>query len=165
MDFKELPLEKRYNKLLDDLALSVILSYTLAKEQGTIDKLNDLFVTATKKMLPGYLGVSARLLKRIVPNKAFKKMVEVFVNSYLQAFHSLSNIKVTWVSDREAKIKINCEFIEKMKNVVEKTGFDVDHRIWCKSEAYIYKELMKEFGLDVTLVPEFNGCQAIARLN
>lgn len=164
MDFNELPIKKRYDKLLDDLALSVIISYTHAKEQGTTDALNNLYVAATKKMLPGYLGVSAKLLKKIAPNKTFKKMVKIFVNSYLQAFHSLSNVKVIWVSDTEAKININCEFIDKMKKVVDKTGFNVDHRIWCKSEAYIYKELMKQFGLDVTLTPEANGCQTIAKL-
>jgi len=164
MQFKELPLKERYDRLLDDLALSVMLSYVHAQEFDTVDKLNDLYVMANKKMLPSYLGVSLKILKKIAPNKTFKKIFEKFVNTYLQAFHSLSNIKVTWISDREVTVDINCEFIKKMKNVVDRTGLNVDPRIWCKSESYIYSEVMKELGLDVTLIPDKNGCKTIVKL-
>ena len=164
MQFKELPLEERYDRLLDDLALSVVLSYAHAQEFETVDKLNDLFVMANKKMLPSYLGVSLKFLKRIAPNKTFKKILEKFVNTYLQAFHSLSNITVTWISDREVTVDINCDFIKKMKNVVDRTGLNVDPRIWCKSESYIYSEAMKELGLDVILFPDKNGCRTIVKL-
>lgn len=64
-------------------------------------------------------------------------MAKIFVSAYLQAFHSLSNVKVKWVSDTKAKININCEVIVKMKNVVDKNGFNVDNRIWCKSKAHM----------------------------
>ena len=117
-----------------------------------------------KKMLPGYLGVSIKLLKRIAPNKTFKKVFEKFVNTYLQAFHSLSEIEITWLSNQEANVQIKCEFIKKMEKMVKKTGLDIDSRIWCKSETFIYKELMKEFDLDVTLTPTTNGCQTNVKL-
>ena len=61
MQFKELPLKERYDRILDDLALSVILSYVHAQEFDTVDKLNDLYVMANKKMLPSYLGVSIKI--------------------------------------------------------------------------------------------------------
>lgn len=164
MKFKELPLEERYDSLLDSTAMSTVLSYALAKELGAVDKLNDLHVMAMKKMFPGYLGMSLKLIKKIAPTKTFKKIIENFVNSYLQAFHSLSNIEVTWISDREVAVTINCGFAKKMKDVVEKTGLDIDPRIWCKSESYIYREFMKEFGIDVTHTPETNGCRATVKL-
>ena len=164
LEYNELPLKDRYDRLLDDLALSVVLSYAHAKELGTIDKLNDLHVMAMKKMLPGYLGISLKLMKMIAPNKTFKKIFQNFINTYLQTFHSLSNIKVSWLSDREVNVVINCDFIKKMKDVVDKTGLAIDPRIWCKSETYIFKEFMKDFGLDVTLTPNKNGCKTNVKL-
>lgn len=164
MEFKELSIEERYDRLLDLVAMIGVISYALAKELGAVGKLNDLHVLAMKKMLPSYLSMSVKVMKKIAPDKTFKKILESFV-AYAQACHSLSNIEVTWISDREAAVAINdCGVVKKMRDVVQKTGLDIDPRIWCKAEHYVYPRFLKEFGIDLTPTVEANGCRFRAKL-
>jgi hypothetical protein len=49
---KEMPLEKKYNKLLDQYVLTEAMNCALHKELGTMAKRNDMMLKIWKKMLP-----------------------------------------------------------------------------------------------------------------
>jgi len=97
---KEMPLKEKYDKLLDLYVQTEVVNYTLHKELGTIDKRNDMMFKVWKKLLPGYMGIALKVMKTIAPGKTFKKMVDAF-SSFSQVTLPLSNLEVTWVSDRE----------------------------------------------------------------
>ena len=44
MAIKEMPLEEKHDKLLDQYVLSELMSYALHKELGTMDKRNDMML-------------------------------------------------------------------------------------------------------------------------
>lgn len=158
ISLKEIPIEERYDRLLDAMALSTMISYALAQEVGAVDKLNDLNVLAMKKMMPSYLSLGLKVMRMLAPGKTFEKVLENF-GAYGQTYHSVSDIDATQVSDREVVVNINCKMFKRMRDTVQKIGLDIDPRIWCKAESYIYPNFMSEFGLDVTHEVTANGCQ------
>ena len=64
LDIKEMSIEERYDRLLDDYLLDVATDYAVLKELGGVDKQLDLSVKIQKKMLPKILGSAVfKLLK------------------------------------------------------------------------------------------------------
>jgi len=49
-----MPLEERYDKLLDQYMQTELMNSALHKELGTMNKLNDTMLKVWKKMLPSY---------------------------------------------------------------------------------------------------------------
>ena len=165
MDIKEMPIEDRYDKLLDDYLLDLATDYAVLKELRGVDKEIDLSVKMQKKMLPKILGGPMfKLLKALAPGRTFKQLS----NSWLynaQTWHPLSTIEVTNVSDRELTGGIkNCILLKRMRDIVKKTGLEIDPKFLCKKDAKYFPELFKEFGIDVTWNLEENGCRFTAKI-
>ena len=165
MVMKEMPLEEKYNKLLDYYVLNEIGSYALVKELGAVDKGFDLSVKASVKMLPNRVGIAFELLKILTPGTAFNQLIEKYVYS-LQMTIPLQNIELNKVSDRESTYRINnCPIIKRMRSLAKKTGLDIDPKFYCEIESKIIQGVANEFG--VTLVTKLtkNGCINTAKLS
>jgi len=161
---KEMPLEERHDKLMDQYMLTELMSYALHKELGTMDKRNDLMLKVWKKMLPGYMGIALKVMKTVAPSTTFKKLVNGFV-SFGQVTIPLSNIESTWVSDREAVIRFkNCPFLSRGKELAKKAGLDIDPKEICKNDSKVMPKMFEEFGIEVTMELEETGCRATAKL-
>jgi len=159
-----MPLEEKHDKLLDQYMLSELMSYALHKELGTMDKRNDMMLKVWKKMLPSLMGIALKMMKTIAPVTTFKKIVDGFV-SFGQVTIPLSNIELTWVSDREAVIRFkNCPFLVRGKELAKKAGLDIDPKEICKNDQTYMPRMFEEWGIDVTMELEENGCRATAKL-
>ena len=155
---KEMPLEERYDKLFDQYVLTEAMNYALHKELGVVDKYIDLSVKVWKKMMPSHLGTAFKALKAIAPGKAFKQISDQTVYTR-QMLIPPSNIELTMVSDREATVRTkNCPVLKKMRDVVKKAGLDIDPKFMCEMDARIIPEVVKGFGVDLTMELEENGC-------
>ena len=117
-----------------------------------------------KKILPGYMGVALQVMKTIAPGRMFKKMVDAFI-SFSQVTVPLSNLEVTWVSDREVAMRTkNCPMLVRGKELAKKAGLDIDPKEICKNEQTYMPKMLAEWGLDITMKLEENGCQMIGKL-
>jgi hypothetical protein len=164
LEFKEMPVEEKHDKLLDQYILSELMNYALHKEMGTLDKRNAMMSKVYKKMLPSLLGVALKVMKTITPGRTFKNIVNGFV-SYSQSTNPLSNLEVTWVSDREALIRTrDCVELQRMRDMAKKAGLDLDPKEICENDSKIMPEMFEEFGVEVTIELEKNGCAARAKL-
>lgn len=164
MEIKEMPIEEKYNRLLDEYLLGIAMGHVLHKELGVCDKANDLWVKAHKKMYPSYLDIAFKVLKAITPGKVFKQAANSLIY-HNQAFVPLSNAEVNWVSDREVVVKTkNCVILKRMKDLVKKADLDVDPNFICEDDSKILPELAKEFGVDLSVELEQNGCITTAKL-
>ena len=161
---KEMPLEEKYEMLFDRYALAIATSYALHKELGVVDKSHDFSVKVMKKMLPSLAGVVFKVAKVITPGKAFKKAVDQYMYA-IQALNPLSNIEVTWVSDREEVFRVkNCRMLEKVRDMVKKAGLDIDPKFVCENDRKNSIEVLKELGIDLAMELEENGCRGTAKL-
>jgi len=159
-----MPLEEKHDKLLDQYMLSELMNYALNKELGTMDKRNDMMFKVWKKMLPSFMGIALKVMKAIAPGKTFKNIVNGFV-SFSQVTTPLSNIELTWVSDREAVMRTkNCPFLVRGKELAKKAGLDIDPKEICKNDSKVMPKMFEEFGIKVTMELEENGCRATAKL-
>ncbi len=151
MAIKEMPIEEKYDKLLDQYALNEVMNYVLHKEAGTMDKRNDMMLKIWKKMLPRFAGTTIKVMKMVVPGRTFKNLVNGFV-SYSQSTNPLSNLEVTWVSDREALIRTrDCVELQRMRDMAKKAGLDLDPKEICENDSKIMPEMFEEFGVEVTI--------------
>ena len=105
MAIKEMPLEEKYDRLLDAYYLNIATLYALHKELGVGDKCIDWSVKVQKKMVPSVWGAAFKLLKTISPGKAFSQVVDQYVYM-MQTTQPLSSIELTKVSDREVTVRI-----------------------------------------------------------
>ena len=164
MSVKEMPLEEKYDKLLDQYVLSEAMNYVLHKELGTMDKRNDMMLKVWKKMLPRMTGVALSVMKTITPGRTFKNIVNGFVN-FSQVMVPLSHIEVTWVSDREAAIRTrDCVELMKMRDMAKKAGLDLDPKEICENDSKIMPKMLEEFGIEAKFELEENGCRIRAKL-
>ena len=164
LEIKEMSIDERYDRLLDDYLLDVATDYAILKEFGGVDKQIDLSVKVQKKMLPSFLGPMSRFLKVIAPGKTFKQLSDTwFYNA--QTWHPLSTLEITQVSDRELTGGVNnCVLLKRMRNIVKKAGLDIDPKFICERDAKYFPELFKDFGIDVAWELEENGCRATVKL-
>ena len=161
---KEMPLEEKYDKLLDSWIVNVLGSYVLIKELGAADKGMDLSVKVSKTMFPRRIGIAFDLLKTITPGTAFNQLVEKYAYS-LQETLSLQDFELNKVSDREATIRINnCPVLKRVRNLVEKTGLDIEPTIFCELESKINQGVAEKFGVNMVTELKENGCMTIAKL-
>ena len=159
-----MPVEEKHDKLLDQYILSELMNYALHKEMGTMDKRNAMMLKVWKKILPSVMGVALKVMKTVAPGKTFKKMVDSFV-SFSQMMVPLSNIEVTWVSDREAVMRTkNCPQLLRGRELAKKADLNIDPKEICRNDSKVMPEMLKEFGMDVTMELEENGCVVRAKL-
>jgi hypothetical protein len=118
LSLKEMPVEEKHDKLLDQYILSGLMNFALQKEMGALDKRNAMMLKVYKKMLPSFLGVALAVMKTVAPGTAFKKIVGGFV-SLSQVMVPLSNMEVTWVSNREAVVRTKLPSAPKGERVGE----------------------------------------------
>ena len=164
MAMKEMPIEEKYDKLLDQYALNAAMNYILHKEAGTMDKRNAMMLKVWKKMLPRLAGTTIKVMKTIVPGRTFKNLVNSFV-SFNQTTNPLSNLDVTWVSDREALIRTrDCVELQRMTDMAKKADLDLDPKEICENDSKVMPEMFEEFGVKVKIEIEENGCVARVKL-
>jgi len=165
LDIKEMPIDERYDRLLDDYLLDAVTDYSVLKELGGVDKQLDLSVKMTKKTLPKILGSPVfKLLKVLAPGRTFKQLSSTWLYN-AQTWHPLSTIEVTNVSDREVAGGVkNCVLLKRMRDIVKKTGLEIDPKFLCEKDAKYFPKLFKEFGIDMTWKLEENGCRFTAKL-
>ena len=169
MSIEEMPIEEKYDRLLDDYIADTAKGFALFEELGVgkelgLEKSVALSVKIDKKTLPGYLGIAFKVLKAITPGKAFEQVTDRFLY-HGQTWHPLSSLEVTKISDRDAVVKIkNCVLLKRARDLVKKTGLDIDPKIFCERDAKYFPKLFKEFGIDVAWELEENGCRATAKL-
>lgn len=165
MKIKEMPLEEKYDKLLDGYWLNVIGSYALVKELGAVDKALDLSMKAAAKMFPTRVGIAYDLLKTIAPGTAFNQLVDNYAYS-LQMTLSPQDIELNKISDREATLRINnCPILKRMRSLIKKTGLDIDPKAYCEIESKITQGAAKEYGIDMLTKLRENGCILTAKLS
>ena len=154
-----MPLEEKYNNLLDDYLLGLATSYILLEEQGVVDKAIEMIVNREKKRLPSSLGIAAyNVLKAISPGRALKQVVDQFVYS-MQDILPLSSMGLNYVSDREVIVSVeNCPLLGRIRELTAQTDLDVDSKFLCKYHTGQIPDLVKGFGIDVTTKLEENGC-------
>jgi len=164
LEVKEMPLREKYDRLLDEYLLSIAMGYALHKELGVVDKASDLWVKVQKNMYPGYLGMAMKVLRAITPGTAFKQAADRYFY-YAQTFNPSSNLEVVRVSDRQTVTRVkNCVLLNRMRDLVKKAGLEIDPKFICEADSKILPKLAEEFGIDITLNLEENGCRATARL-
>ena len=75
-----MPIDERYDKLLDDYLLNVASDYAVLKELGGVAKELDLSVKMQMKMLPKILGSPVfKLLKALAPGRTFKQLSDTWL--------------------------------------------------------------------------------------
>ena len=159
-----MPPEEKFDRLLDDFLLSIITAYALHKELGVKDKCLDLSIEVNKKMLPRFLGPVFKLLKVLSPGRTFKQVINQSMYIF-QEIEPLSNLELSWVSDREAVLRVkNCNRLRRTGELVKKTGLNVDPKELCEIECQTLKGISEEFGMDVTWELEENGCRITGKL-
>ena len=164
MEIKEMPIEDKYNKLMDMFSSSYLIDYTLFKELGAEDKYFKSYLEFQKKMMPTFFGGLFKVMKTISPGKAFKQATDQFVDM-MQIMIPLSHIELTRTSDREATVRVkNCPYLKKTRDLVKKSGLDIDPRFMCEIDAKMNPEICKEFGIDMTVKLEEDGCRYTAKL-
>jgi len=161
---REMPLEEKYDRLLEQYLLYQLTNYTLIKELGATDKYYDLLVKVNKKMLPSLLRVAFKAIKTLAPSRAFNQLVDDFTYT-LQMYLPLANVEVDRSSESEAIIKVNnCPALRKMKEIVEKTGLGIDPVELCELEGRMFRELADDMGVNLTSQVQKNGCSLTAVL-
>ena len=162
MAIKEMPLEEKYDKLYDFLALYYAANYAFNKEQGTVDKWPDYLAKVMGKMMPSLMGSVVKLMRPLAPGRTFKQAVNQMMYTF-QMEQPLSGLELSWVSDREAVVRMkNCEMLRRVREVVKKAGLNIDPREVCKSEIAIHtstEHITKKFGVDLACELEENGCK------
>lgn len=115
-------------------------------------------------MVPKYLGPVFRLLKALSPGRTLRQVTNQAAYAF-QEMLPLSNIELSWVSDRQAVMTIsNCERLRRTRELVKKAGLDVDPKELCHQEYQTLREIGKEFGLGVTWELTENGCRCTGNL-
>jgi hypothetical protein len=101
-------------------------------------------------------------MKTISPGKSFKQTANQML--YMQQImQPLSDIEVSWVSDREVTMRFkNCEILKRSKGLVKKTELNIDPKFYCEIDQYRHTSPlhpMQKFGIDLDCELEENGCK------
>lgn len=164
MEIKEMPIEEKYDRLLDDYVQSAAVTQAFLEKIGAVDKRLDLYVEVQKKTLPSAIGIAYKVLKAISPGRAFGQVVDRF-RYWGQTFFPLPTMQFGQVSDRETVGGItNCVMLKKAREQVKKAGLDIDPKFICKYDQKWLPAFFKEFGIGMTWELEENGCKFTAKL-
>ena len=162
-----MPLEEKYERLLNQMTLVWAEVYDFNKKQGTTDKWLDYMTNVEKKLLPYTTGLGKvffKLMKKVAPGKTFKQAVSKVLYDQ-QKWHQYSNLELSWISDREAIWKVkDCPFLKKYEELIDKTGFDITPKYICENDIKFMLNVFKEYGVDLKSKIEENGCQIKIKL-
>jgi hypothetical protein len=155
---KEMPLEEKYEKVLDAYLLDRATVYALHKELGTVDRYIESLVKTQKNMVPSLQAAKYKLLKTITPGTAFNQLMDQIIYDD-QRNMPLLNIQINRVSGREVTMRIkDCPNLKRKGELIKKAGLGVDPKELCEIEPKVMKGMAKDFGIDVAWQSEENGC-------
>ncbi|NIR87974.1 hypothetical protein GWO13_10655 [Candidatus Bathyarchaeota archaeon] len=158
MEIKEMPLEEKYEKLLDQWMLDDAKNFAFHKELGVLDKYEDFDRKVAKKMIPSMLGVGFKVFKAITPSRAFKQLVKQLAY-VVQLNMPLANMEVTMDSDREATMIVNnCPKLLRTRELVKKAGLNINPVAMCAREGKHYREFGEWFGVEIKVQFKKDGC-------
>ena len=161
---KELSIDEKYKMLLDQSILSDAIHYAFHKELGVLDTYYDFYITAQKRMLPSYMGAIFGFMKTITPGRTFKRVMNQIIE-IMQMHHPLAKLDINWISDREVSIGVTkCEKLRKTGEFAEKAGLDINPVAMCGFEARFFRDIFKEFDIEMKVALKPGGCSAIARM-
>ena len=161
---KELALKERYDMLLDHDILVDAINHAFHQQAGTLDQYYDFYLQTQKRMLPSYLGTVFNVFKSISPGRAFKQVINQLFN-IMQMHYPLSTLDINWISDREVAIGVpNCHKRRKTEEYAKKAGLDINPVAMCAFEARFFREIFKEFGIDMKVTLNNDGCHSVATL-
>ena len=167
MEIKEMPLEEKFERLLNQMLVVWASGYAWHKENGTMDEWLDFLAKVQKKTLPLSTGLGKaffKLAKTVSPGRTFKQVVNEAVYDE-QKWLPFSSLEVSYVSDREAILKIkNCPLIKAYAELLKKTGLNITPKYICENDLKFIPKAFKEFGVDLTSTIEENGCQTTIKL-
>ena len=167
MEIEKMPLEEKYERLLNQMTLVWAEAYDFNKKQGTTDEWLDYMTNMEKKLLPYTTGLGKvffKFMKKVAPGKTFKQAVYKVLYDQ-QKWHRYSSLELSWISDREAIWKVkDCPFIKKYEELIKKTGFDITPKYICENDMKFMSKVFKEYGVDLTYKIEENGCQTRIKL-
>lgn len=164
MSIKELSIEEKYNMLLDTSIEQDAINYAFHKELGVLDKYYDFYIAAQKRLLPSYMGAVVGFMKTITPGRTFKRVMNQVIEM-MQMHHPLSKLEINWISDREVSMGItNCEKLRKTGEFAEKVGLDINPVAMCGFEARFFRDLFKEFDIEMKVTLKPGGCTGIAKM-
>ena len=162
-----MPLEEKYERLLNQMTLVWAEAYDFNKKQGTTDEWLNYMANVEKKLLPYTTGLGKvffKFMKKVAPGKTFKQAVGKVLYDQ-QKWHQYSNLELSWISDREAIWKVkDCPFLKKYEELIEKTGFDITPKYICENDIKFMLNVFKEYGVDLKSKLEENGCQIKIKL-
>jgi hypothetical protein len=160
-------LGEKYERLLDQMQLVWDTSYAWHKEHGTMDEWLDYMAKAQKKMLPLSTGLGKAFFefaKKVTPGRTFKQIINESVYDQ-QKWMPFSSLEASWVSDREAVLRIkNCPMIRKSEELLKKAGLNITAKYICENDQKLMRKVFEEFGVDLIGNIEENGCQFTAKL-
>ena len=164
LEFKEISLLEKYKKLLDQYILEEAITFTFIKEKGLQDEYFDFGMSAIKKIIPSYMGGTFKIFKALSRGRAFKQIINQLVNT-VQAVTPLSEMEINMVSDQEAIMTVkNCSHKRKIGEIAKKAGLDLNPIAFCAIEARNFPEYLKEFGVDMKVTLEKDGCTTTIKL-
>ena len=164
MSIKELSIDEKYKNLLDQSILSDAINYAFHKELGVLDKYYDLYIAAQKRMLPSYMSAVFGFMKAITPGRTFKRVMNQVIE-IMQMHHPLSQLDINWISDREVSIGVpNCEKLRKTGEFADKAGLDINPVAMCGFEARFFRDIFKEFDIEMKVTLKPGGCSSIATM-
>ena len=165
MEFKEISIEEKYKKLIDQYILGEVINFTFLKEKGLQEEFFEFQINAIKNMIPSYLGGTFKLFKTLSRGRAFKQIINQLINT-VQTVTPLSEIEVDMVSDTEAVLTVkNCSHKRKMGEIASKAGLDLHPMAFCGMEARNFPEYLKEFGVEMNVQLVENGCITKMKIN
>jgi hypothetical protein len=149
LEIEEMPLGEKYDKLYDQYILSDVVVMAFVKEKELTNEFMDYSMSVYKKMMPLLMGPAFKLIKILAPGRAFKKFVELLYREG-QITEPLSNIEIISLSDREAIIKYNNSvMLKKYRDVLKKTGIDLNLEEHWELFRESGKEMIEELGFDM----------------
>ena len=161
---KEMPLEEKYEKLLDNYLLIRATLLALHKQLGSVDKYIESLTKTQKNIVPSFPAAAYKLLKTVARGTAFNKFMDQQIYE-MQVDMPLSNIEVNRVSDGEVTYRIkDCPHLERKAELIKKARLNVDAREMCEIEPVVMRGMAEDFGIDVVWRPEEKGCFWIIKL-
>ena len=161
---KELSINEKYNLLLDQSILQDAINYAFYQKLDAVDQYYDFYLAAQKRLLPSYLGTVFGVMKAITPGRTFKRVMSQVVE-IMQMHHPLSKLGINWISDREVSIDVtNCPILQKTKQFVEKAELDINPIAMCGFEARFFRDIFKEFDVEMQVTLKPDGCFSVAKM-
>ncbi len=164
LETKEMSFEEKYDKLYDQYVLTDVIAWAFAKEMGLTDKYLDYLMKTYKKTMPSIMGYAFKFIKMLSPGRTFKKFVEGLLKDG-QVTEPLSNTEIVSLSDREAVIKYkNSVMLKKYRDAMKKAGLKLDLKEYWELSMEAGKDMMKDFGFDLTSRIEEDSTITIIKL-